>query len=135
VPRSLLTTSVARASPSTSSAMIRSGRPIWTAFSSAGSMSGTAEIFLSVIRMRGVQNRLHPIGVGDEVGRDIAAVELHPLVYSFSSRGTALPRRDHAVLADLVHDLGDDVADFRIRGRDRGDGAISSRESIGGLAS
>ena len=51
MPLSLFTTSVARASPSMSSAMISIGRPCWTAFSSAGRRSGTALIFLSVIRM------------------------------------------------------------------------------------
>ena len=45
VPRILLTTSVARASPSTSSAMIASGRPPCMTFSSTGSRSLTAEIF------------------------------------------------------------------------------------------
>ena len=45
VPRILLTTSVARASPSTSSAMITSGRPPCMTFSSTGSMSRTEEIF------------------------------------------------------------------------------------------
>ena len=52
MPRSLFTTSVASASPSTSSAMMRrSFLPVWSAFSSAGSMSAMAEIFLSVMRM------------------------------------------------------------------------------------
>ena len=51
VPRSLLTIKVACASPSTSSAMISSGRPLCTTFSSTGSRSATAEIFFSVIRM------------------------------------------------------------------------------------
>ena len=54
VPLSLLTTSVASASPSTSSLMISVGLPCWTAFSRAGSMSWTLEIFLSVIRMSGL---------------------------------------------------------------------------------
>ena len=45
VPRILLTTSVARASPSTSSAMIASGLPVCMTFSSSGSRSRTAEIF------------------------------------------------------------------------------------------
>ena len=53
VPRSLFTTSVARASPSMSSAMISIGRPCWTAFSRPGRRSGTALIFLSVMRMTG----------------------------------------------------------------------------------
>ena len=53
VPRSLLTISVVRASPSTSSAMIRSLAPIFTIFSSTGRRSWMFEIFLSVIRMYG----------------------------------------------------------------------------------
>ena len=54
MPRSLLTTSVASASPSTSSAMMTSSlRPVWTSFSSTGTMSVIALIFLSVIRMYG----------------------------------------------------------------------------------
>ncbi len=53
VPRSLFTTSVASASPSTSSAMMTIGLPCPTASSSAGSMSLTLEIFLSVMRMSG----------------------------------------------------------------------------------
>ena len=61
-----------------------------------------------------LEHGLHALGVGDEVGGEIAAVE------------TACPRpprgwcpdrlglldRDDAVLADLVHRLGDDVADL-----------------------
>ena len=50
VPRSLFTTSVASASPSTSSAMISSGFPACATFSSMGSSSFIAEIFLSWIR-------------------------------------------------------------------------------------
>ncbi len=54
MPRSLFTTRVASASPSTSSAMMRTSfLPVWSAFSSAGSMSWTDEIFLSVMRMYG----------------------------------------------------------------------------------
>ena len=45
VPRILLTTSVARASPSTSSAMISSGLPVCMTFSSTGTRSCTALIF------------------------------------------------------------------------------------------
>ena len=51
VPRSLLTTSVARASPSTSSAMISSGLPDCMTCSSTGRMSRTAPIFWLAIRM------------------------------------------------------------------------------------
>jgi hypothetical protein len=51
VPRILFTTRVARASPSTSSAMISSGRPDCMTFSSTGSMSRTAEILEPTISM------------------------------------------------------------------------------------
>jgi len=46
VPRILLTTSVARASPSTSSAITASGLPVFSTFSSKGSSSCALEIFL-----------------------------------------------------------------------------------------
>ena len=51
VPRSLLTIRVARASPSTSSAMISRGRPAWMTFSSSGRMSCTEEILPPWMRM------------------------------------------------------------------------------------
>ena len=47
VPRSLLTTKVASASPSTSSAMMTKGLDCWTTFSSTGSRSFMLLIFLS----------------------------------------------------------------------------------------
>ncbi len=53
VPRILFTTRVARASPSTSSAMMASGLPDCMTFSSSGSRSFTAEIFELTIRTYG----------------------------------------------------------------------------------
>ena len=53
VPRILLTTSVASASPSTSSPMITSGRPDCMTFSRIGSRSLTAEILPAFKRMYG----------------------------------------------------------------------------------
>jgi hypothetical protein len=53
VPRILLTTSVASASPSTSSAMINSGLPACNTFSSSGSISWTLLIFLLTTAMYG----------------------------------------------------------------------------------
>src|SRR5213592_1336589 len=53
VPRSLLTTSVASASPSTSSATMSSGLPACATFSRTGSRSFIEEIFLSCTRMYG----------------------------------------------------------------------------------
>ena len=51
VPRILLTTSVASASPSTSSAMMTSGLPDCMTFSSSGRTSLTDEIFEFAMRM------------------------------------------------------------------------------------
>ena len=53
VPRSLFTTSVASASPSTSSAMIMSGRPDFATAWRSGSMSCRFEIFFSKRRTNG----------------------------------------------------------------------------------
>ena len=52
MPRSLLTTSVARASPSTSSAMINSGLPALLTSSSSGTRFLALEILSSWIRIR-----------------------------------------------------------------------------------
>ena len=51
VPRILLTTMVASASPSTSSARITSGLPVCMTFSRIGSRSLTAEILELTMRM------------------------------------------------------------------------------------
>jgi hypothetical protein len=51
MPRILLTTSVAMASPSTSSEMMTSCLPDWVTFSSSGSRSLIDEIFDSTKRM------------------------------------------------------------------------------------
>jgi hypothetical protein len=52
------------------------------------------------------------LGVGDEVGREVAAVELHALDDSSSVSRSCLFDGDDAVLADLVHRLGDELADL-----------------------
>ena len=63
------------------------------------------------------------VGIVDEVGRQVAAVELHALDhFEFVLQSRAVLDRDHAFLADLVHCGGDDVADRGIGvGRDRAD--------------
>mmetsp|Transcript_36612 Transcript_36612/g.80411 ORF Transcript_36612/g.80411 Transcript_36612/m.80411 type:complete len:209 (+) Transcript_36612:746-1372(+) len=55
-PRSLFTTSVAKASPSTSSAMITSGFCIFTTCSRSGSIDWSEETFFSTSRMSGFSN-------------------------------------------------------------------------------
>src|SRR2546421_1798717 len=65
----------------------------------------------------------HLVGVGDEVGRDVAAVELH----AFDDLKLGLERlgffnRDDALVADLLHRVGEELADFRVAvGRDGAD--------------
>ena len=117
VPRILLTTSVARASPSMSSAMMSSGRPVFMTASSAGSSACTELILPLLIRMYGVlEDDFLALGVGDEVRRQVALVELHALgELELGAEGVALLDRDDAVLADLVDRVGDDLADRRSR--------------------
>src|SRR5690606_12976820 len=68
---------------------------------------------------------LHPLGVGDEVGRDVAAVDLHAFgVLGLEGKALGLLDGDDTVLADLLHHIGDQVTDLLIRrgdGRDLGD--------------
>ena len=66
---------------------------------------------------------LHPFRIGDEVGREVAAVELHALDhFERGLQALGLFDRDHAFLADLLHRLGDDVADGGVVvGRDGAD--------------
>src|SRR5215471_3001948 len=83
-----------------------------------------------------LEDALHPLGVSDEVGREVAAVELHSLDH-FQRRLEALGLLDgdHAVLADLVHRLGDDPSDLGVVvGRDRPDvGDVLALDGLGEL--
>src|SRR5208282_4434618 len=68
----------------------------------------------------------HLLGVGDEIGREIAAIELHALDdVELGYRGLRLLDRDHALVADLFHRVGDHLADrlvaVRCDGSDLGD--------------
>src|SRR5262249_54657544 len=115
-PRSLLTTSVASASPSTSPATISSGLPGWT---TAPSRRGTAwqarQLLLVDQDVRILELDPHLVGVGDEVGRDVAAVELHALDHvELGLERLRLLDRDHALVADLVHRLGEEGTDFLV---------------------
>ncbi len=62
-----------------------------------------------------LEHRFHLLRIGDEVGREVAAVELHP-VDGLEIRLEPLRflDRDHAILADLLHRLGDQIADLLI---------------------
>jgi hypothetical protein len=78
IPRSLFSTRVASASPSTSSAMMtRSRLPIWTSFSSRGRYPGQRRSSCRGSGCRALDHGFHVLGIGDEVGRNVTAVELH----------------------------------------------------------
>jgi hypothetical protein len=65
----------------------------------------------------------HLLGIGDEVRREITAVELHALDdLDFGVERLGLFDRDHAFVADLLHGLGDHLADLGVAvGRERAD--------------
>ena len=65
----------------------------------------------------------HLVGVGDEVGGDVAAVELHALDHvELGLQALGLFDRDDALVADLLHGLGEEAADLRVAvGRDGAD--------------
>ena len=70
-----------------------------------------------------LQDRLHLLGRGDEVGRQKAAIELH--AFDHVERGVGGLRfldRDDALAADLFHGVGDEFADgWIVVGGNRGD--------------
>ena len=122
VPRILLTTRVARASPSTSSAMISSGLPVCMTFSRTGhQVVDGADLLVDEEDQRVVEDGLLALGVGHEVGRQVALVELHALgELEVDAEGVGLLDGDRAVLAHLVDGVGQDLADGGVGGRDGG---------------
>ena len=119
-----MTTSVARASPSTSSATMNSGLPAWMTFSSSGSRSLTFEILrLDEQDVRVLEDGLLALRVGHEVRRQEALVEAHALgELELEAQRAGLLDGDDAFLADLVERLGDQVADRLVAGGDGGRG-------------
>src|SRR3954463_3327982 len=66
-----------------------------------------------------LEDRLHPLLVGDHVRRDVALVELHALgELEVHAERLALLDVHDAVLADLLDGVGDDVADLLVAGGD-----------------
>src|SRR5215216_3919083 len=62
-----------------------------------------------------VEFNAHLVGVGDEVGRDVAAVELHAFDdVEFGLERLGFFNRDDALVADLLHRVGEELADFGI---------------------
>jgi len=73
--------------------------------------------------VRAVELAHHLVGVGDEVRRQVAAVELHALDdVELGVQRLGLLDGDHTLVADLLHRLGDHLADLTLAvGRDRAD--------------
>jgi hypothetical protein len=65
----------------------------------------------------------HLLRIGDEVGREVAAVELHALDHlELGGQRLGLLNGDRALLADLLHGVGDHLADRLLAiGRDGAD--------------
>ena len=116
VPRSRLMTRVASASPSTSSAMINRGLPCWTTFSKHRHHVFDAADFLFEHQDVGVfEDGFHAGAVGDEVGRQVAAIELHPFdPLLFGLKAFAFIDGDHTVFPNFAHRVGKQVADLAI---------------------
>ena len=122
VPRILLTTRVARASPSTSSAMHHDRlAALHDLLQHRQQVLDGRDLGVGDQDVGVVEDRLHPLGVGDEVGRDVALVEAHALDgLELDAEGVGLLDGDDAFLADDVHRLGDDLADLGVAGRHAG---------------
>ena len=123
-PRSLLTTRVASASPSTSSATISERlAALDHGLEQRQQRLQVRELLLVDQDVGVLELGPHLLGVGDEVGRDVAAVELHALDHvELGLEALRLLDRDHALVADLLHRLGQHLADLGVAvGRDRAD--------------
>ena len=134
-PRSLLTTRVASASPSTSSAMMSERLAgLHDRLEHRQHRLQARELLLVDEDVGVLELGDHLLGVGDEIGREIAAVELHALDdVELGLEALGLFDRDDALVADLLHRLGDHLADRRVAvGGDRAD--LRDLVGVGDLA-
>ena len=82
------------------------------------------------------EHRFHAVRIGDEVGAQVAAVELHAFDhFQLGLQSLRLFDRDHAILADLLHRFGNNVSDgFIVVGRNCADlGNHFSGDGLGEL--
>jgi hypothetical protein len=109
----LFTTSVASASLSTSSATIEQRRAaLRDLLEHRQQVFQVRQLFLVNEQARILEHDFHALGIRHEIGRQVAAIELHAL--DDLERGVDRLRLfdgDDAVLADFLHRLGDDLAD------------------------
>ena len=135
-PRSLLTTSAASASPSTSSAMISSGSASAPPSRAAAQLAEVGDLLLVDQDQASSSTAFSFVAFGDEVGRDVALVELHALdelevVSSLLPSSTVMTPS-----LPTFSTLGHQVADLGVVvGRDRGDLGDLCRCSRTGFAS
>jgi len=88
-------------------------------FQDRDNVGGCRDLFVRHQHVRLVQNSLHAVGIADEIRADVPAINLHTLdVLGLKCQALALLDRDHAILADLVHHLGDQLADLLVLSRD-----------------
>src|ERR1035438_4284606 len=70
--------------------------------------------------VRVLKDRLEPLRIGDEIRGDVSLVEAHALgELKLEAEGIGLLDGDDTFLADLVHGLGDHLADGRVRSEER----------------
>src|SRR5665647_2791581 len=80
-----------------------------------------ADLLVGDEDVRVLEHGFHALGVGDHVRAEVALVELHALSeLEVEAEGIGLLDVDHAVLADLLDGVGDDVADSAVAGGDGG---------------
>ena len=103
--------------------MISSGRPALATLQRRQQVADVRDLLVEQQHERVVQQRDLLLGVVDEVRRQVAAVELHAFDdVELVGQALAVFDGDDAFLADLVHRLGDDLADRVVGvGRDRAD--------------
>ena len=99
-----------------SSAMMSSGLPCSAALlEDRHQVAGGADLLLVDEDVGVFEDGLHRVGVGDEVGREVALVELHAFdELDGGVEALAFFDGDDAVLADLVHGVGDHLADLLV---------------------
>ncbi|SDF94866.1 hypothetical protein SAMN05216337_10931 [Bradyrhizobium brasilense] len=70
-----------------------------------------------------VQFNPHLLRIGDKIGRDVAAVELHAFDdFELGVEALGFLDRDHSLVANLLHCIGEEASDLLVTiGRDRSD--------------
>ena len=112
MPRMLLRISVGSASPSTSSATISNGLPVFITSSAMWTTSCCEETLLGGEQnVRVVEHGRLVFRIGDEVGGNITLVEAHALgEIEIEAEAVVVFDGDDAILSDLVESLGDLLA-------------------------